>query len=89
MSCQSQLCADPLARKPHLGVMTICLNSKLHIMQPALLDHDYAQVVLPLDMTRVDGHNLLVAGLSSLQVFDMVGVDVTQEDEAPFTWSVK
>ena len=58
-------------------------------MQPALLDHDYAQIVLPLDMTRVDGHNLLVAGLSSLQVFDMVGVDVTQEDEAPFTWSGK
>ena len=58
-------------------------------MQPALLHHDYAQIVLPLDMTGVDGHNLIVAGLSSLQVFDMVGVDVTQEDEAPFTWSVK
>ena len=49
-------------------------------MQPALLDHDYAQVVLPLDMTRVDGHNLHVAGLSSHQVFDMVGIDVTQEN---------
>ena len=58
-------------------------------MQPALLDHDYAQIVFSLDMTRVNGHNLLVAGLCSLQVFDMVGVDVTQEDEAPFTWSVK
>ena len=58
-------------------------------MQPALLHHDYAQIVLPLDMTRVDGHNLLVTCFSSLQVFDMVGIDVTQKDEAPFTWSVK
>ena len=81
MSCESQLCADPLARKPHLGAMAwTSLKHWCAKCNLPYLHHDHAQVVFSLDMTRVNGHNLLVAGFCSLQVFDMVGVDVTQEN---------
>lgn len=51
------------------------------LLEPTLLNQDDAEVVMTLDVSRIDLNDLLVAVLRGLQVLDMVGVDVAHQDE--------